>query len=143
MKRTVKKRRCRWSTLLLAPVLLAAAGSIAGCVGLAEERAEARAVTIDDIDFATLEQGVYRGSYPGGMHEWRANTVEVTVGPGRVDAIRLVESAELEVDDPEYAALARSIIEAQCLDVDGMSGATLTTKAHLKAIELALEQAHG
>lgn len=42
----------------------------------------------------------------GGMHEWRANTAEVTVGPGRVDAIRLVESAELEVDDPEYAAVA-------------------------------------
>jgi uncharacterized protein with FMN-binding domain len=116
---------------------------MAGCVGLAEEHAEARAVTIDDVDFGMLEEGVYRGSYPGGMHEWRANTVEVTVGPGGVDAVRLVESAELELDDPEYAGLVRRIIEAQSLNVDGISGATLTSKAHLKAIELALEQAHG
>jgi uncharacterized protein with FMN-binding domain len=139
----VKNRRCRWSTLLLAPVLLAVAAAMAGCVGLAEEHAEARAVTIDDVDFGMLEEGVYRGSYPGGMNEWRANTVEVTLEPGRVDAIRLVESAELERDDPEYAGLVRRIIEAQSLNVDGISGATLTSKAHLKAIELALEQAHG
>ena len=141
MKRTGKMKRGGWSSLPLALLLLGAVGTIAGCVGLAEEHEEARAVTIGDIDFSTLEQGVYRGSYPGGMHEWRANTAEVTVGQGRVDTIRLVASAELDVDDPEYAALARRVVEAQSLDVDGISGATLTSKAHLKAIELALEHA--
>lgn len=143
MKHTAQRGRCRLSTLLLTLLLLATAASMAGCAGLAKEHAEARAVTIDDIDFSTLEEGVYPGSYPGGMHEWRANTVEVTVGPGRVHTVRLVESAELEVDDPEYAGLVRRIIEAQSLDVDGISGATLTSKAHLKAIELALAQAQG
>jgi len=112
-----------------------------GCVGLAEEHREAQSVTIHDIDFRTLREGVYVGAYHGGMREWRANTVEIAVSPGRVDEIRLLESAELEVNDPDYRALAGRVLASQSLQVDVISGATLTSKAHLKAMELALERA--
>ncbi|KTD85658.1 FMN-binding protein [Paenibacillus etheri] len=37
--------------------------------------------------------------------------------------------------------LFRHVIESQALQVDVISGATLTSKAHLKALENALEQA--
>jgi uncharacterized protein with FMN-binding domain len=37
--------------------------------------------------------------------------------------------------------LFRHVIESQSLQVDVISGATLTSKAHLKALENALEQA--
>ena len=125
-------------TLLLAALSLT---TLCGCMGLAEEHKEAHNLDIQDIDFATLREGVYRGAYDGGMRAWRANEVEVRTTEGRVEAIDLVSSEELDVDDPEYASLAARVIEEQSLQVDGMSGATLTSKAHLKAMELALVQA--
>jgi uncharacterized protein with FMN-binding domain len=57
-----------------------------------------------------------------------------------VVSITLVESKE---DRPQefFEGLYGSVIEAQSLRVDAISGATLTSKAHLKAVEAALLQA--
>lgn len=115
--------------------------TLCGCMGLAEEHKEARNLEIRDIDFSGLEAGVYHGAYDGGMKAWRRNQVEVRVGQGQVEAIDLVSSAELDRGDPHYQALVARVVEEQSLQIDVISGATLTSKAHLKAMELALLQA--
>lgn len=113
-----------------------------GCSSFMAEHREAREVTIDPIDFATLEEGTYTGYYGGGMKGWRENSVEITLSPGRVEQIRLLFSREFDPDNPDYLALIGRIIDQQSLQVDAISGATLTTLAHLKAVENALEKAH-
>lgn len=118
-----------------------AAGAVTGCAGFLKEHQEAENVVINDIDFSILSEGDYTGHYDGGMYGWRENEVLITVAPGRVEKIKLVRSKEFEQDDSDYARLAQRVIEAQKLQVDVLSGATLTSKAHLKAMELALTKA--
>ncbi len=79
---------------------------------LQKEHLEARSLPRDKVDFSRLQDGVYEGSYAGGMYRWRANSVKVTVDAG--------------------------VIEDQTLQVDTVSGATLTSKAYLQSVENAL-----
>ena len=109
------------------------------CLSLFEEHKEAKNLKIDPINFSTIPDGTYRGEYSGGINKWRANTVTVAVKSGRVIQIKLITSAEFKPDDARYAALIKRIIDAQSLHVDAISGATLTTNAHIKAIEIALK----
>ncbi len=112
------------------------------CSKLNNEHDEARNLPLAEIDFSKLSSGKYRGYYAGGMCGWRENECKVTVDSitgdsSRVTEIELVWSAE----DPTQSFLQElynRVIEKQSLQVDVISGATLTSKAHLKAIEDAL-----
>ncbi|MDD3704985.1 MAG: FMN-binding protein [Clostridiaceae bacterium] len=74
------------------------------------------------------------------MYKWRANKTEVTVSSGKVTDIKILEHKENR--KPEFTGkLYNSVIEAQSLQVDTVSGATLTSKAYLKSVENALKQA--
>ena len=93
------------------------------------------------VDFDKLKNdGIYHGLYEGGMYGWRANECDVTVTNGRVAAIQLAGS-----QDPggsfDYRMLYDRVIAAQSLQVDTISGATLTSKAYLQCVENALLQA--
>ncbi len=123
---------------LIALAVVAVLGGAAG-VGwsfLAKEHQEARSVPLNGVDFGRLNDGRYHGVYEGGMYRWRANTCDVTVADGRVTAIQLVGSKY-----PGVEVLYDRVIKAQSLQVDTISGATLTSKAFLKAVENALIQA--
>ncbi len=106
-------------------------------MGLIREHKQARDISIKDIDFSRLESGIWNGHYDGGMYGWRENSVMVTVGDGRVTQIVLQHSAESN----DYTLIYRQIIAAQSLLVDGISGATLTSRAYIKGVENALLQA--
>jgi uncharacterized protein with FMN-binding domain len=111
-----------------------------GCIALFREHREARDLVIPPINFENIRDGVYRGTYDGGMYQWRANRVQVTVVSGTVTTIELLESAEKR--PPEFTEeLFQRVVERQSLEVDAISGATLTSKAYLKAVEHALTQA--
>jgi len=76
------------------------------------------------------------------MYKWRANKIQVTVSSGKVTGIKTLSSKE----DPEgkntiQEPLFNRVIEAQSLQVDTISGATLTSKAFLQGVENALKQA--
>lgn len=118
---------------------------IGGTIGwpyMAKEHEEAKNVAIDDIDFSKLKDGIYTGEYEGGMYKWRANKTEVTVETGRVTNIKLLNSTGSGVENnKDYLMVYDRIIKAQSLQVDTVNGATLTTKAYLKAVEIALKKA--
>jgi len=75
------------------------------------------------------------------MYKWRANKVQVTVSSGKVSEIRLLSSSDPGKKNTQQDVLYDRVIKGQSLQVDVISGATLTSKAYLRAVENALRQA--
>lgn len=118
---------------------------LSSCQKLNLEHKEARNVVIENIDFSLLKLGEYEGYYAGGIYGWRENTCRVTVDSftqdqSRVSTIELVNS-ESDYTQAFLDSLYGIVIRKQSLQIDAVSGATLDTKACLKAIENALLQA--
>jgi uncharacterized protein with FMN-binding domain len=92
---------------------------------------------IGSVSLDTIPDGVYTGSYSA--LRW-STTVEVTVADHKITDIRVV-SPQVVIDDETIDTLNAEVIEAQSPAVDAISGATVTSKAHLKAVENALRSA--
>lgn len=125
---------------IIAFVVVAGLG-IGGGVGwskLSKEHREARGLPLDAVDFSKLNDGTYHGSYEGGMYTWRANECDVTVTDGKVTGIQLAVSQDPGSENTQHQVLYDRVIQAQSLQVDTISGATLTSKAYLQAVENAL-----
>ncbi len=60
---------------------------------------------------------------------------------GKITDIKLLSSSDPAKSNMQPEMLYDKVIEAQSLQVDTISGATLTSKAYLKAVEIALVQA--
>lgn len=111
-------------------------------------RRELQQMSISTVDFSRLQDGTYTGEYTGKANHSRDAKVEVTVTAGRVAEIRILKGAldneglplKLQSGQTVYD-LFGEVMRAQSLEVDAISGATLTSKAHLKALENALKQA--
>ncbi len=111
-------------------------------------RTELQAMRIKTMDFENLRDGVYQGAYHGTKDSFRDAGVEVTVASGAVTQIKVTEgvlSNEKQTTEIRGGLTINSlfdkVIKSQSLQVDVISGATLTSNAHLKAVENALEQA--
>lgn len=131
-----KKKRIRLIIFLTLIVLVGSAFAI-GWSMLMKEHREANSVSVKDIDIATIQDGVYEGYYAGGMYGLRENKVKVTVSGGKISDIQLMddpENPQIEVIEQLYLR----VIDEQRLSVDVVTGASLTSKAYLKAIEDAL-----
>ena len=127
-------------TVIAVLVVLLGLGMGGGMLYTAEEHKEAKNLPIAAIDFKNLNDGMYIGEYEGGMKKWRTNKVQVTVSSGKVTDIKILEHKEKQ--SPEFTGkLYDRVIEAQSLQVDTISGATLTSKACLKSVENALIKA--
>jgi len=129
-----------WIIALIVLAFLAVAGGI-GWSRLSKEHKEARSLPLDSVDFSKLNDGTYHGAYEGGMYRWRANECQVTVSSGKVTDIQLVGSEDPGSENAQHEVLYDRVIKAQSLQVDTISGATLTSKAWLQAVENALVQA--
>ncbi|HCC33926.1 MAG TPA: hypothetical protein DEQ28_08540 [Clostridiales bacterium] len=92
-----------------------------------------RRLTIEEPDLTALADGVYQGRFQQGR--WLF-AVEVTVADHRVQDIRVTRSG-LE-GRALSQALVREVVGRQSLQVDTVSGATISTRAFLKAVENAL-----
>jgi len=126
-----------WVIALSIVVVLGAAGGI-GWSRLMKEHSEARSLPLNAVDFSRLNDGTYHGAYAGGMYKWRANECDVTVTGGRVTGIQLVGSKDPGSKNTQEDVLYDRVIQAQSLQVDTISQATLTSKAWLQAVENAL-----
>ncbi len=109
---------------------------------------ELKSMEIADVDFKRLRDGTFEGRFRGSKDSFRDVSVEVKVSSGAVTKIKVKKDAldkrmqRLEAKNASVAgSLFDKVIKAQSLKVDAVSGATLTCKAHLKAIENALEKA--
>lgn len=117
---------------------------IAGGIGwskLMKEHREVRGLPLNAVDFSKLNDGTYHGAYAGGMYQWRANECQVSVSSGKVADIQLVASKDPGGKNTQHQTLYDRVVQAQSLQVDTISGATLTSKAYLQAVENALVQA--
>ncbi len=141
-----KKRRIWIVVLVIFGVIVVGIG---GAILLTEPgRQEIKNLVIDSIDFTKLQDGVYVGEYKGTRDSFRNTKVQVTVASGEVVEITVLQGVldkqgkpvkmigGLSVDD-----LSDRVLSKQTLQVDIISGATLSSKAHLEAVENAIEQA--
>jgi len=126
--------------LMIILAVLAAGGGI-GWSLLSKEHREAASLPLNAVDFDMLNDGIYHGVYEGGMYKWRRNECDVTVTDGKVTGIQLVSTIDPAAENTDHEMLYERVIKAQSLQVDTISGATLTSKAYLQCIENALVQA--
>jgi len=125
--------------LFVVAVLVIAGGT--GWSKLSKEHQEARSLPLSAVDFSKLKDGTYHGAYAGGMYKWRKNECDVTVTNGKVTEIQLIGSKDPSGKNAQHQVLYDRVIKAQSLQVDTISGSTLTSKAYLKAVENAVTQA--
>jgi len=97
---------------------------------------EGEKVALNGIDLAAISDGSYTGTY--NFKRW-SNTVTVHVENHRIVDIDIVEDVMAEGATNCSDDIIMRVIEAQSTDIDTVSGATVTSKAYLKAIENALE----
>ena len=129
--------------IALAVVAVLGTGAAVGMSHVGKEHKEARSVPLDLVDFKRLKDGVYIGAYEGGMYRWRVNSAQVTVSGGRVSDIKSLSAGYEYKDQEKLQALYDRVISAQSLQVDTISGATLTANGYLMAVENALLKAGG
>jgi len=93
-------------------------------------------LVIGRIKDENLKDGIYIGKYDEGRF---SNEVSVTVENGRIIKIDAIKTVLFERPEVTGELFAR-VIEKQDTDVDMVSGATITCKAYLKAVENAVAQ---
>jgi uncharacterized protein with FMN-binding domain len=88
---------------------------------------------IQNVDVSKLADGTYEGETTGSRF---ANKLEVTVSGGKITDIKIVK--DMVVSLPDAQRVLSQVIDKQSLQVDTVSGATVSSKAYLKSIENAL-----
>lgn len=120
----------RFRRVLLIVAIVLAIIVIAG-FGYADSLAKAAdKIIIAPLDLAGVADGTYEGS-AAIMHV--KPQVSVTVANGRITSVSYAPPV-----GPGLVGMADRIVAAQSLDVDGISGATITTKAVKAAISNAV-----
>ena len=96
---------------------------------------EGRNVVLNGIDLTNIPDGMYVGTYD--FKRW-TNTVHVHVKDNEIISIVIIDDVPgAEITDCSEEILRR-VLDAQNTQVDAVTGATVTSKAYLKAIENAL-----
>lgn len=93
-------------------------------------------LAISAVSLSGKKDGVYEGTYNSGR--W-SNTVAVSVNSGRITDIKIKKDVTFAKEDTSKK-LFENVIKTQNTTVDTISGATVTSKAYLKAIENALSK---
>ena len=145
--KTGKKKLKTWRLLLIVAGIVVL-GTMIFLLVDAPERQELQDLTIENIDFTQLRDGTYIGEYAGAKGSSRNAVVKVTISGGGITEITILKGAiDSEGNSVELKGgmtiddLYQRVLESKSLQVDAISGATLTSKAHLKALENALKQA--
>ncbi len=99
-------------------------------------KAQTLALQIGSVDLSGIPDGEHPGQYD--CYRW-SNAVQVAVADHRITEIKLVKGPTGREGIRED--LENRIIKAQSPAVDAVSGATADSKAFLKAVENALQNA--
>jgi len=144
--KTGKGKRKMWIVIIIVGVIVV--GLLGGIIADGPGRREIAGLSIAPGNFKNLRDGTYVGEFNGSKSHMRDTKVEVTVSGGEVSDIKIIKGAVDKDGKPVKLSGGRTIedlfnraVESQTLQVDTISGATLTSKSHLKALENALKQA--
>ena len=149
MKEVKKRKRSFKALIILLPIVFVISlVGVGAVIWDAPAREELENMIIAEVDFGSLNDGVYIGEYRGTKNNLRDAVVEVTVESGVVTKIIVTEGAYVGSNESTEITEGISIVDlfdrvldTQSLQVDAISGATLTCNAYLKAIENALLKA--
>lgn len=143
-----RKKRLGWLIPVGIVVIIALFGLVVFAMD-APARQEIAEMPIGEVRFTNLQDGVYTGTYSGTKNELRDVALEVTIQDGSVECVRILRGAlDSEGNPAELNGgitaqdFLQTALDAQSLQVDAVSGATLTSKTLLKALENALRQAN-
>lgn len=143
-----RKGKVRMWIIILIVVGVITVVSVGGIIISAPGRREIAELDINNIDFNKLRDGTYIGEYVGTKDHFRDTKVKVTISGGTITDIEILKGALDKEGKPAILKnglsmnhLFSDVVKSQTLEVDAVSGATLTSKTHLKALENALKQA--
>ncbi|SRR6056297_107407 len=122
----------RKKLLMLIAFTLTTALLLESCSAMSKME-ETKTLTITTPSYQRLSDGKYRGAYDGGLV---VAEVAVTIEDKRIKSVELLQHDHGRGKEAEK--IVDSILEAQSLDVDVISGASVSSKAILKAAENAL-----
>lgn len=89
---------------------------------------------IGDIELNTLENGVYTGQHSAGLVEVE---LSVNIDDGKIVDIQLLSHDNWRGGKAEE--IVSNIVNKQSLDVEVVSGATISSKVIIKSVENALQ----
>lgn len=142
-----KGKRKMWVAILIIAVVILG-GALGAILIDGPNRREIAELTFPHIDFSKLRDGTYTGEYNGTKSHLRDAKVEVTISGGEISKIKVLKGAVDKDGKPLQIRGGKSIqdlydtvIKTDSLQVDVISGATLTSNTHLKALGNALEKA--
>lgn len=93
------------------------------------------------IDFAQIPDGVYTGSGRGFGGEI---TVDVTFAGGELKEVKIISHSESAgIADPALNQVPKSMVDEQAIDVDTVSGATMSSEGIIAAVRNALAEFGG
>lgn len=117
-------------------VIVAVFFSVGRLEGEVEERERITDIEIDPVDFSRSPDGVYYGEC---VMQAVAARVRVTVKDGRVVTCELLEHKTQRGSEADV--IPSVVVSQQNLEVEAVTGATLSSKVILKAVERALSSA--
>jgi uncharacterized protein with FMN-binding domain len=134
---SVNRKKRIWPKVVLA-ILIILALAIAGMMAFALlGKDSTQNLQLEGVSASALSDGVYLGHYDG--FRW-SNAVEVTVKDHRIAGVS-VTKPQVTAQEKTISELTNRVLSAQSTAVDTVSSATVDSKAFLKAIENALNQA--
>jgi uncharacterized protein with FMN-binding domain len=123
-----KNKKSRVLVIIFVLLLIIAGG---GYIAASQGLPEMQELIINDVSPDEMTDGVYRGEF--NRYRWSYRVI-VTIQDGMIEDIQIENGGALEQE------LSARIIANQSLDVDINTGATVSSKAFLKAVETALIQ---
>lgn len=90
-------------------------------------------------DSGKYKDGIYTGSGEG---KYGPIKVEVSVEKGKISTVKVLEHNETPgISDPAIEKTPQDIIKAQSTEVDAVSGATVTSKGIIEAVNNSIKEA--
>lgn len=95
----------------------------------------------EPAEAALYAAGTYEASAPGNNGDI---TVSVTFADDKIEKVEVTKHQETSgIADPAIERIPQAIVDNQSLAIDAVSGATMTSKGILEAVEKAVVQANG
>jgi uncharacterized protein with FMN-binding domain len=134
-KRSTRRKAVLWMSVALVALLIVA--GLMGGIYAWRFLTVAGELNIEEVDMSRVPDGRNEGSYS--VFHVRA-AVEVEVAGGRIVSIGFTDSGRIaEETQQEIRDIFDEVISSQSLQVDITSGASVSKKVSLKAVEEALD----